>query len=44
MNDKKQINFAGGSPTAGYFLLLRQNKVTKEKASRSAKVCNKEAL
>jgi hypothetical protein len=24
----------GGSPTAGYFLLLRQNKVTKEKATQ----------
>ena len=33
MNDKKQINFAGGSPAASYFLLLRQNKVAKEKAT-----------
>jgi hypothetical protein len=28
MNSHKQNNFAGGSPAAGYFLLLRQNKVT----------------
>jgi hypothetical protein len=33
MNDQKQINIAGGSPAASYFLLLRQNKVTKEKAT-----------
>jgi hypothetical protein len=33
MNDKKQINFAGGSPAASHFLLLRQNKVTQEKAT-----------
>jgi hypothetical protein len=33
MNDKKQVNFAGGSPAAGYFLLLRQKKVTQEKAT-----------
>jgi hypothetical protein len=26
-------NFAGGSPAASHFLLLRQNKVTKEKAT-----------
>ena len=30
---KIKINFAGGSPAAGYFLLLRQKKVTKEKAT-----------
>jgi len=33
MNDKKQVNFAGGSPAAGYFLLRRQKKVTQEKAT-----------
>jgi hypothetical protein len=27
--------FAGGGPAAGHFLLLRQKKVTKEKARRS---------
>jgi len=30
---KTNINFAGGSPAAGYFLLLRQKKVPKEKAT-----------
>jgi len=30
---KTNFNFAGGSPAAGYFLLLRQKKVTKEKAT-----------
>ncbi|MDD4927989.1 MAG: hypothetical protein PHP85_01780 [Gallionella sp.] len=28
-----QINFAGGSPAAGDFLLSRQKKVAKEKAT-----------
>jgi hypothetical protein len=28
-----QINTAGGRPATSYFLLLRQNKVTKEKAT-----------
>jgi len=28
-----KINFAGGCPAASYFLLLRQNKVAKEKAT-----------
>jgi hypothetical protein len=28
-----QDNFAGGRPATSYFLLLRQNKVTKEKAT-----------
>src|SRR5450759_1271431 len=26
MNDRKQINFAGGSPAASHFFLLRQRK------------------
>jgi hypothetical protein len=30
---KSNFNFAGGSPAAGYFLLLRQKKVPKEKAT-----------
>jgi hypothetical protein len=30
---QKQINPAGGCPAASYFLLLRQNKVAKEKAT-----------
>jgi hypothetical protein len=30
---KIKINFAGGCPAASYFLLLRQNKVAKEKAT-----------
>ena len=33
MNVKKQGKFAGGRPAASHFLLLRQNKVTKEKAT-----------
>jgi len=33
MNGRKQVNFAGGCPAASYFLLLRQNKVAKEKAT-----------
>jgi hypothetical protein len=32
-NIKFKVNTAGGSPAASYFLLLRQNKVTKEKAT-----------
>ena len=34
-----KVNFAGGSPAAGYFLLLRQNKVTKEKATPVYRPC-----
>ena len=30
---KDEDNFAGGGPAASYFLLLRQEKVTKEKAT-----------
>jgi hypothetical protein len=30
---KNKVNFAGGSPAASHFLLLRQKKVTKEKAT-----------
>jgi len=33
VNDKKQIKTAGGCPAASYFLLHRQNKVAKEKAT-----------
>jgi hypothetical protein len=32
-NTKAKGNFAGGCPAASYFLLLRQNKVAKEKAT-----------
>src|ERR1019366_1837949 len=32
-------NFAGGSPAASHFLLLRQNKVTKEKATPVYRPC-----
>jgi hypothetical protein len=32
-NIKYKINIAGGRPAASYFLLLHQNKVTKEKAT-----------
>src|SRR6267154_747581 len=31
---KIKINFAGGCPAASHFLLLRQKKVTKEKATQ----------
>jgi len=31
MNDKKQINFAGGSPAASHFLLLRQKESNQRK-------------
>ena len=33
MSGQKQDSFAGGSPATGYFFWLRQNKVTKEKAT-----------
>jgi hypothetical protein len=36
-----KLNFAGGSPAASYFLLLRQNKVAKEKATP---VCRRYAV
>src|SRR5450759_4817066 len=36
---RKQINFAGGRPAASHFLLLRQNKVTKEKATPVCRPC-----
>ncbi|HTN94047.1 MAG TPA: hypothetical protein VMJ33_05670, partial [Gallionella sp.] len=36
---KIKINTAGGSPAASYFLLLRQNKVTKEKATPVCRRC-----
>jgi len=39
VNVKIQINFAGGCPATGYFLLLRQNKVTKEKATPVCRRC-----
>jgi hypothetical protein len=32
---KRKVKVAGGCPAASYFLLLRQKKVTKEKARRS---------
>src|SRR5450759_761060 len=32
-------NTAGGSPAASYFLLLRQNKVAKEKATPVCRPC-----
>src|SRR5450756_2970461 len=31
MNDRKQINFAGGSPAASHFFLLRQRKSNQKK-------------
>jgi len=34
-----QVNFAGGRPAASHFLLLRQNKVTKEKATPVCRPC-----
>jgi len=34
-----QDNFAGGRPAASHFLLLRQNKVTKEKATPVCRPC-----
>jgi hypothetical protein len=34
-----QDNFAGGRPATSYFLLLRQNKVTKEKATPVCRPC-----
>jgi len=40
-NIKYKIKTVGGSPTASYFLLLRQNKVTKEKATP---VCRRYAV
>ena len=39
MNGEKQVKTAVGSPAASHFFLRRQEKVTKKKASRSAKVC-----
>ena len=37
-------NFAGGSPAAGYFLLLRQKKVSKEKATPVYRPCGVPSL
>jgi hypothetical protein len=34
-----KVNFAGGCPAASYFLLLRQNKVAKEKATPVCRRC-----
>src|SRR3970282_2662400 len=34
-----KTNIAGGSPAASHFLLLRQNKVTKEKATPVYRPC-----
>ncbi|OYY45503.1 MAG: hypothetical protein B7Y56_06185 [Gallionellales bacterium 35-53-114] len=39
INFNFNFNFAGGSPAAGYFLLLRQKKVTKEKATPVYRPC-----
>src|SRR5450759_4215051 len=38
-NNKFKVNTAGGSPAASHFLLLRQNKVTKEKAPPVCRPC-----
>ena len=38
-NIKTKFNFAGGSPAASHFVLLRQNKVTKEKATPVCRPC-----
>jgi len=35
----QKIKTAGGSPAASYFLLLRQKKVTKEKATPVCRRC-----
>jgi len=38
-NIKFKVNPAGGCPAASYFLLLRQNKVAKEKATPVCRRC-----